>query len=404
MIKGEMLPCVARILEKNGRVSVGCVGDSITEGFKSSDPSRRSYPAVLADLLGDRFTVKNYGVGGSTLLRAGDLPYTQKPEYTLSLTEGCRIILIMLGTNDCNRDFNIRRLAGFSSDLVSLVNDYRNAGAEPVILTSPELFLTPNNAYLRRAAQIQRETAALTGCPLIDVNEFSHGRLDLFPDGIHCDDSGYAALAGYIANRAFGKDLFRVTVSTRPGAFVIAGSSRGRADGDGAARFFLPEGEYLIRSFMPGGAEDTVRADVTCDCSFSLFPAEAGRELAVVSASASSFEPDNPPENAVDGRGKETRWASAARDGEWLTADLGSVRPVTGVLLVWEAAYASAFEIQLSENGTDFVTAAGLYDGAGDINALPLPAGSRARYVRMLGISRGTFYGFSLYEFKIFGE
>src|SRR5580692_6517052 len=52
-----------------------------------------------------------------------------------------------------------------------------------------------------------------------------------------------------------------------------------------------------------------------------------------------------PASNAVDGN-LSTRWSSAFSDPQWLEVDLGATHSVSKVVLYWEAAYATAFQIQ----------------------------------------------------------
>ena len=79
-------------------------------------------------------------------------------------------------------------------------------------------------------------------------------------------------------------------------------------------------------------------------------------------ATGSSAHVTYPAYNATDGN-PETRWAVAAdqrgRVDSWLAVDLGSVVPVAGVRLQWEAAYARRYVIQTSVDArrwTDAVT------------------------------------------------
>src|SRR6201999_1364973 len=53
-------------------IKVACVGDSITQGA-GAGPGK-SYPDQLQGLLGDKWVVKNYGVGGRTMLKKGEAP------------------------------------------------------------------------------------------------------------------------------------------------------------------------------------------------------------------------------------------------------------------------------------------------------------------------------------------
>ena len=50
-------------------VKVACVGDSITEGFGAGRGN--SWPDQLGKMLGNKWAVKNFGVGGTTLMKSG---------------------------------------------------------------------------------------------------------------------------------------------------------------------------------------------------------------------------------------------------------------------------------------------------------------------------------------------
>ncbi|MEV4682225.1 discoidin domain-containing protein [Streptomyces kurssanovii] len=104
--------------------------------------------------------------------------------------------------------------------------------------------------------------------------------------------------------------------------------------------------------------------------------------------------------NAVDGNAG-TRWSSAFSDPQWIQVDLGASATVTQVVLAWEAAYAKGYRIELSGNGTDWTTAHSTTTGPGGTETLNVSG--TARYVRMYGTARATQYGYSLWEFKIYG-
>ncbi|MEV4625259.1 chitosanase [Micromonospora sp. NPDC049523] len=108
------------------------------------------------------------------------------------------------------------------------------------------------------------------------------------------------------------------------------------------------------------------------------------------------------PGNAVDGS-TGTRWASAEGvDPQWLRVDLGGTRTITHVKLDWEAAYGSAYQIQTSADGTNWTTIYSTSSGNGGVDDLTGLTGS-GRYVRMYGTSRGTAYGYSLWELTVYG-
>ena len=82
-------------------------------------------------------------------------------------------------------------------------------------------------------------------------------------------------------------------------------------------------------------------------------------------ATASSAEnAAYPASDAVDGN-TGTRWSSAFTDPQWLQVDLGATATITSVTLKWEAAYARAFQIQTSTDGTTWTTIYSTTTGTG---------------------------------------
>jgi fibronectin type 3 domain-containing protein len=118
-------------------------------------------------------------------------------------------------------------------------------------------------------------------------------------------------------------------------------------------------------------------------------------------ATASSLEGAGyPASNAVDGN-LTTRWSSAFSDPQWLEVDLGATHTISKVVLYWEAAYAKAFQIQTSTDGTTWTTIYSTTTGTGGTQTLSVTGSGR--YVRMYGTVRATGYGYSLFEFQVFG-
>jgi F5/8 type C domain len=118
-------------------------------------------------------------------------------------------------------------------------------------------------------------------------------------------------------------------------------------------------------------------------------------------ATASSAEnADTAAAKAVDGDAG-TRWSSTFADPQWLQVDLGSTRSISQVVLNWEAAYASAFTLQTSDNGTTWTDVTGSTAGRAGVQTVDVTASGR--YVRMNGTARATAYGYSLWEFQVYG-
>ena len=105
--------------------------------------------------------------------------------------------------------------------------------------------------------------------------------------------------------------------------------------------------------------------------------------------------------NAVDGS-YATRWSSLFADPQWITVDLGANYSVNRVKLTWEAAYASAYQIQLSSDNTNWTTLKSITGNTTTTNDQTGLSGT-GRYVRIYGTSRATTYGYSLYEIEVYG-
>jgi beta-glucosidase len=104
---------------------------------------------------------------------------------------------------------------------------------------------------------------------------------------------------------------------------------------------------------------------------------------------------------AVDGDAT-TRWASAFSDPQSITVDLGSTQTVGSVVLNWEAAYATSYQVQVSNDLTNWTTLYNTTTGTGGTQTLSV-SGS-GRYIRMMGTVRATSYGYSLWEFAVYGS
>ena len=124
-----------------------------------------------------------------------------------------------------------------------------------------------------------------------------------------------------------------------------------------------------------------------------------------VPAVSSSQEGGFAAANATDGNTTSTRWSSNRNDAEWIYVDLGSNSngvTIDRVVLYWQSAYGKAYQIQTSNDALNWTTIYSTSTGDGHIDDLSV-SGS-GRYVRMNGVKRGTGYGYSLYEFQVYGQ
>ena len=125
-------------------------------------------------------------------------------------------------------------------------------------------------------------------------------------------------------------------------------------------------------------------------------PLSQGRPVTASSAEGAAYA----AASAVDGDDR-TRWSSAFADPQWIQVDLGAPAALDHVVLKWERAAARAFQIQVSADGQAWTSVYRTTTGTGGTQTIPTTA--TARFVRMAGTARTTAYGYSLFEFQVFG-
>lgn len=115
--------------------------------------------------------------------------------------------------------------------------------------------------------------------------------------------------------------------------------------------------------------------------------------------SASSANQTNAAD-ANDGN-HHTRWASKSNDDEWIAVDLGKQEVVNGVGLNWEEAYGKSYKIEVSDDQKHWHQVYQTDEGRVGWQKATFPEVS-CRYVRMHGIERGSWWGYSLYDFEVY--
>lgn len=98
-----------------------------------------------------------------------------------------------------------------------------------------------------------------------------------------------------------------------------------------------------------------------------------------------------------------SRWSSIASNNQWWRVDLGSKTTVSRVDITWETAYASHYYIEGSNDGTTYFRLADVYSSQAGLKSTSFTETS-ARYIRVYGLTRGTQWGFSIWEAKVYGS
>ncbi|MFH1846679.1 MAG: discoidin domain-containing protein [Candidatus Omnitrophota bacterium] len=131
--------------------------------------------------------------------------------------------------------------------------------------------------------------------------------------------------------------------------------------------------------------------------------------LNVASAKASSFDitpdwaPSPDPMAPVDGN-MLSRWSSDYTEGDqWIYFDLGRIGVVSNVIVYWERAYATAYEILVSNDAESWEKVYEEKNAAGSrIESKFSPV--KCRYIKILGRDRiNEDWGISIWEVEIYG-
>ncbi len=106
-------------------------------------------------------------------------------------------------------------------------------------------------------------------------------------------------------------------------------------------------------------------------------------------------------ENAVDGN-LSTRWSSQFSDPQWITIDFGEETDFDQVILHWETAFGQTYQLQTSNDNSNWSTIVNQANGVGNVESYEVNASGR--YLRMYGTSRGTEWGYSLFEIQVYNN
>ena len=96
----------------------------------------------------------------------------------------------------------------------------------------------------------------------------------------------------------------------------------------------------------------------------------------------------------------ETRWSSPFTDPNWLMIDLEQEEEIGGLVVYWDDAYASAYDILLSSNELDWRKVFYTDKGDGKSDEIFFKK-QKARYIKIYGRERATAGGYSILEVKI---
>jgi lysophospholipase L1-like esterase len=205
--------------------AIAAIGDSITDGMRSSLNQNRRWPDVLARRLatsGNRSTaVVNLGISGNRLLNDspcyGDALMTRFSRDVLD-RPGVKAVVVLIGINDINfaamparsgLDCDFPHASVTAADLIAgyqrVIAAARHAGVRAFGGTLTPASLPPQRENIRLAVNDWiRSSHAFDGVVDFDAALRDPAQPDRLPskfdsgDHIHPSDAGYAAMAGAV--------------------------------------------------------------------------------------------------------------------------------------------------------------------------------------------------------------
>ena len=190
-----------RVAPKPDAIRVACVGNSITDGHGIELAPQFGYPALLQKALGSDYWVKNFGVGGRTMLNKGDYPYMNEQAWRDAQAFNPDIVIIKLGTND-SKPQNWQYVSEFKQDLQQMI---KSLGKAKIFLCTPipafkSSWAINDSVIVNGVIPIQKEVARKNGLQLIDLHTLMANDEELVqPDGIHPNEKGVAKMAEIIS-------------------------------------------------------------------------------------------------------------------------------------------------------------------------------------------------------------
>lgn len=186
-------------------IKIACVGDSITHG----DGNEFSYPAYLQKMLGYNYYVEKYGAPGFSMTSTDTYAYIKHTSlYKPSQEAKADVVIIMLGTNDCNpnpdhsyKDWSDpARANNFKASATAMIKAYRRANpqAQIYLMTPPSMFKneTWGSNIKNYAVPLTIEAAESNKCYLIDIYTWSLSNSKVFyVDGLHPKNETYKDFA-----------------------------------------------------------------------------------------------------------------------------------------------------------------------------------------------------------------
>ncbi|HVU52110.1 MAG TPA: GDSL-type esterase/lipase family protein, partial [Polyangia bacterium] len=180
------------------KTKIACVGASTTSGDGST--AGHHYPDELQRLEGAAAEVENFGVSGTTMLRAVAASYWSTPALGQALASAPDDVIIWFGGNDAKPENWTGHKGEFLGDYEAMIRMFQALPSHPrtfvvLSLLTHDTEGIPKAVVDEEVIPLCRQAAAETGSGIVDVHDELADHPEYFPDGIHPDDMGTVAVA-----------------------------------------------------------------------------------------------------------------------------------------------------------------------------------------------------------------
>ncbi len=211
--------CLLHSINSKAQVTkarIACIGNSITFGARLTHPETTSYPAVLLALLTEKgylnYEIKNFGIGGATMLRFGSPNLWRMLDSLKKFPPD--IVVIKAGTNETvgTPRLNWEHISEFEKDYTDYIAAIRKINPQcRIIICSPlDMVLETKDLTKERKEDLSgrrpriwelrqriKKIAATEQVFFLDLTKPFKGKPDLMTttDGVHPNKDGYHYLA-----------------------------------------------------------------------------------------------------------------------------------------------------------------------------------------------------------------
>jgi acyl-CoA thioesterase I len=198
---------------------IACIGNSITFGARLDHPELHAYPSVLSSMLAangyQNYSIKNYGIGGATILRFGQ-PNLWKVLDSLKLFIP-DIVIIKAGTNETvgKPRGNWEHMAEFEKDYSDYIQGIRkiNPNCKIIICSPLDMVIKTEGLSPERTADLTlrrpriwelrnrvKKIAKQEATYFLDLTRPFKGKTNLMTknDGVHPNQDGYQYMASLV--------------------------------------------------------------------------------------------------------------------------------------------------------------------------------------------------------------